>query len=128
MSRFDDLFSDCGWPALTDHLGESVVYSDPECEAVTLTAVVSGSRSNDSPGEEPGIVRRTRTRSVLISTDADAVGGGIANPRTSAGGRPVTVTIGDEVWPVTNVERGPGNIAKLTCTSSGAKRIRPGGH
>ena len=125
MSQFDDIFSDIGWPVFDEHVGQTVVYSDPDHQPVSLTASVSGEESNEEQGPD-GTIQRKRTRTVTISTDITADSGGIADPRSVARGRSVTVTVDGEEWPVIQVCRKPGNLAELTCSTSGARRVKVG--
>lgn len=106
MSLASDLFAEVGYPVLTEHLGDSVVYREADSDDLTITALM-GAESTVEADEETGRARH-RTRSCVIATDPTAVGGGVAKPAEHA-----TVEFGGDVYRVDHVEAMTATTARL---------------
>jgi len=109
VSRFDTQYAAGGRPGLFHHLGQTITYSAPDQDDVTLTALVGTVEQRlqaDDAGE-----RLVSGRSVTITTDPTAAQDGVADPRRTA-----VVTIDGTRWSVVSVTTLSANLARLDLT------------
>jgi hypothetical protein len=119
MSRFDSIYA-AAVPTLTEHLGRSIKYLDPQTDSVTLTALVGNTQTEETEGQDGR--RRRVTRSVTISTDPTSADGGIASP-----GEHAELEIDEERWGIEAIESLSGSLVRLLCVRLGSvERSREG--
>ena len=79
MSAFDTTYADCALPQLMDQLGRAITYDPADGDKVELTAIVGQITTEEQAGERGG--KKVQIRTVIITTDADGIYGGVAAPR-----------------------------------------------
>ena len=124
-SAFDTMFAGSGVPALMDTLGTAlVVYSDPEVDPVTLTAIVGNMEVAEVDGTTSGGRRKLARRTFLISIDPAGPYGGVEIPRLSA-----HLEMPDgEVWEIEGIEAQSGSTVKLNCVRKSSTELSRGGY
>lgn len=79
MSLFDDIFGQAGLPQLLATSGEEIVIEPADAQPITLTALVAGEETRESPKPTGGLERH-RTRTITFLRDPDSEHGGYASP------------------------------------------------
>jgi len=106
VSRFDGIMAQVRRPVLLDEVGRTVTYTPVTGDPVELTAIV-GPVEVSEDDEFEGRTSRS-ARSVMISTDPDAEGGGVASP-----GMEAKLTIDSVAWAIEAIEALTGSMARL---------------
>lgn len=124
MTVFDDEFAAAALPELFEQFGRSIVFEDPACDPVALTAIVGEITGEEDEAADGGIERR-QTREVTITRDQEGEFGGIADPLTA--GRLTLVLIDEVHWAIEGVNSQTANLTCLRLVRVGAvEKSRPG--